>query len=160
GVLPPSRAAYLGSLDSSERKVLLNSDAKVLYAPPGYLLFVRGTTLTAQGFDTARGQTLGDPFPVADNVRTATNAESAFSASSNGILTYRTGASQGNGDLSWFDRRGHLISKVGDPGNYQGVALSPDAKQLAVHRHESGAGDIWLMDLVRGPMSRFTFDAS
>jgi hypothetical protein len=47
-----SGSIYLASLDSNERKLLLNSDAgNVLYSQ-GHLLFLREATLMAQRFDT------------------------------------------------------------------------------------------------------------
>jgi Tol biopolymer transport system component len=38
--------------------------------------------------------------------------------------------------------------------------LSPDGHQVAISRTVQGNTDIWLMDLVRGGMTRFTFDVA
>lgn len=57
---------------------------------------------------------------------------------------------------SWIDRDGKLLGNVGPPGNYAHAVLSPDEKRVALSRD----GDIWLFDLLRGSMSRFTFDAA
>jgi len=46
------------------------------------------------------------------------------------------------------------------PGPYIGVDVSRDGKKLAVHRHDTNAGDIWLLDSAQGPMSRLTFGVS
>jgi Tol biopolymer transport system component len=47
---------------------------------------------------------------------------------------------------------------VGPAGSYQGPALSPDGTRLAFSRFDQQAnGDIWLLDMVRQTMSRFTF---
>jgi Tol biopolymer transport system component len=40
------------------------------------------------------------------------------------------------------------------------VALSPDGKRIAAHRHDAPGGDIWVTELSRGTTSRLTFDAS
>jgi Tol biopolymer transport system component len=41
------------------------------------------------------------------------------------------------------------------------VDVSPDEKRIAIHRHDTNGGDVWLFDSVRrGTMLRFTFDAS
>ena len=82
--------------------------------------------------------------------------------SNNGILAYRNGSSLiENSQLAWFDRTGKLVEAVGKPGDYIGLDLSPDGKQIAVHRHDGDGGDIWLFDLSRrGTMLRFTFEAS
>ena len=41
-----------------------------------------------------------------------------------------------------------------------GTDPSPDGKRIAVHRHDSRGGDIWVFDSDRGTMSRVTFDAT
>ena len=45
---------YLASLDSAERKLLLNVDSGNILYTQGHLLFLRETTLMAQPFDTRR----------------------------------------------------------------------------------------------------------
>src|SRR5207245_8330573 len=44
-------AIYVGSLDSADRKKLVSSTVKALFAPPDHLLFVRENVLMAQRFD-------------------------------------------------------------------------------------------------------------
>jgi Tol biopolymer transport system component len=44
------------------------------------------------------------------------------------------------------------------PGPFQQANLSPDQNRIAVERRDSGTSDIWLIDLLRGTNSRFTFD--
>jgi Tol biopolymer transport system component len=62
--------------------------------------------------------------------------------------------------MVWFNRSGGRSGQVGTPGTFAGVDLSPDGKQLAVHRHEGAGGDDWLFDLAGGRMQRLTFDAT
>ncbi len=62
-----------------------------IYAPPGYLLFVRQGVLLAQAFDAAKRQQTGDPVRLADSVNFDLNGATAFSTSDNGVLSYRTG---------------------------------------------------------------------
>ena len=47
-----------------------------------------------------------------------------------------------------------------DPNGPLYPELSPDGRQLALERTVQNNGDIWLMDLVRGGFTRFTFDAA
>src|ERR1700680_4271998 len=68
-----SEPVYVGSLDGPERKRLLESSSGVAYAPPGYLLFVRGRTLFAQPFDAGKMQLAGDPMPLAAGVELCGN---------------------------------------------------------------------------------------
>ena len=157
-----NNAVYVASLDSNERKLLLNANSNVAYVSPGYLLFHREGTLMAQSFDAARLELTGESFPVAEGVRfSAINGRAAFSASENGVLAYRTG-SVANEQLTWFARDGKKLGPVGEAGSYRNIALSPDEKRVAVQRLVPGTGtsDIWLLELSRGIFTRFTFDPS
>lgn len=59
---------FLGSLDSEETKRLQSADSDAVYAPPGYLLFVRQGTLLAQVFDARKLELAGEPFSIAERV--------------------------------------------------------------------------------------------
>jgi Tol biopolymer transport system component len=153
---------YVGSLDSAERKSLLNADASNVVYTQGYLLFLRETTLMAQPFDARRLAQIAGPFPIAENIQTQGSfpPSAVFSASENGVLAYQTGAATANSQLVWFDRTGKQIGVLGDPAAYSDVDLSPDGRQASVSiSDESGKGrDIWLYDVARGLRTRFTFD--
>jgi eukaryotic-like serine/threonine-protein kinase len=150
----------VGSLDSSETKSLGPSASNGVYGS-GHLLFVRGSSLMAEPFDPVRREVTGEAFPVLDQLSTVTQIlYASFSVSATGALAYgrvRTQASQ----LTWFDRTGKQLGKVGDPRFYLNLALSSDERRLAA---SIGTGsplniDIWLLDLARGATpSRFTFD--
>jgi eukaryotic-like serine/threonine-protein kinase len=156
----PGTEVRVGSLDSSETKTVLNADSKVLYTPPGHLVFVRQGVLMAQSFDAARAQPVGDPFPIAEQVLfNSTNGRAAFSVSENGVLAYRSGL-RGASHMAWVDRSGRWLQSFGEPADYQDLSLSPDDTRVVVHRHEfQGGGGLWLLDWKRGTASRFTFNS-
>ena len=86
----------------------------------------------------------------------------AFSVSDTGTLAYGLGTGRDQSlQLMWFDRQGTALQSIGPPAIYLGLDLSPDEKQVVVHRHDQGiGGDLWIMDVMRGTTSRFTFDAA
>ncbi|MBI1955862.1 MAG: PD40 domain-containing protein, partial [Acidobacteria bacterium] len=158
---PENNGVYAGSLDSQETVRLLNANSMAQYAPPGYLLFVRGDALMAQPFNATRLQLTGEAFPVAAQVYAdPTYGSAAFSVSNNGVLVYRTGVGNFRSQLTWFDRTGKQIGTVGPPGVYFNPKLSPDGKRVAVEQVTSGNRDIWILDIERGIATRFTFDAT
>jgi Tol biopolymer transport system component/predicted Ser/Thr protein kinase len=152
---------YAGSLDSPDRVRLIRADSQAAYVPQGYLIFLRVNTLVAHAFDPTSLRVSGDPIPIAEQVeRTAGTFRGAFSVSRTGVLAYRTVAETA---LTWHDRSGRRLESVGAVGHYSNPALSPDEKRLAVARldPDSGASDIWVMDLARdGLASRITVDAA
>src|SRR5229473_1716946 len=155
---------YLGSLDSAERKFLLDADASNVVYTQGHLLFLREKTLMAQPFDARRLTLTAGAFPIAENIQTQGNypPSGVFSASENGVLTYQAGAATANSQLVWFDRAGKQIGVLGDPAEYGDLELSRDGRQASVNiPDEAGKGrDIWLYDMARGLRTRFTFDGA
>ena len=78
---PGSGPIYVGSLNSVERKFLLNSDSTNVLYSRGHLLFLRETTLMAQPFDAQRLLLTGDAFPIAEDIQSSatTNPSGVFS---------------------------------------------------------------------------------
>jgi serine/threonine protein kinase/Tol biopolymer transport system component len=147
---------YVGSVDSPERIALFTADSHAVYAPPGYLLFMRSDTLVAQPFDADHLRTTGEPIPVAERIEINTDTRrGAFSVSPAGVLAYRPIAET---RLEWVDRSGRPLATVGPPGHYRNAALSPDEQRLAVARIDvdTGAPDIWVIELARQSMWRLT----
>jgi serine/threonine protein kinase len=151
---------YVGELGTDEAKFLLQSDSDALYAAPGYLLFLRGSTLMAQPFDAGSQELKGEAFPVAENVGSPQLFRlGVFTVSQTGLLLYSAGGSgSGGGQLVWLDASGKQLGTVGKPGSGD-LMLSPDGRRLAYVRSDSGGKhpDIWLMDLRRSVETRFTF---
>jgi dipeptidyl aminopeptidase/acylaminoacyl peptidase len=126
-----------------------------MYAAPGYLLFVRQGTLMAQAFDADALETTGQPFSVGGQVGVSVSARAAFSVSDAGVLTTASGDAGALSRFAWFDRTGRPLEvPTSEVGPYRNFDLSPDERQIAVSR----AGDIWLLDVARGLLSRFTSD--
>jgi eukaryotic-like serine/threonine-protein kinase len=153
-------AIYAGALDSNETKLIVNTDAGAAYAAPGYLFFMRERSLMAQPFNADKMQLTGDPVPVAEEIGySATTARAFFSVSYTGVLAYRGNVAL-NGQLTWYDRSGKAMEKVGAAGDFLGFSLSPDQKRVVVSRLdlETGSYDLWMIEQDRGTSSRFTFD--
>jgi Tol biopolymer transport system component len=151
---------YVASLESKESKLVLRANSNVEYAE-GYLLYLRGTTLMAQPFDSKHLETVGEAFPIAEEVQTGIGnlAVGVFSVSDNGILAYQTGKMSST-QLAWFDRSGKQLGLLGDQAVYSNVHLSPDGKSTTVGiiDLQSGRPDIWLYEVARDRRTRFTFD--
>ncbi|HEV2616620.1 MAG TPA: protein kinase [Candidatus Acidoferrales bacterium] len=154
-------ATYAASLDGGEPKLLVRGDSNAVYAPPGYLLFVRQGTLMAQRFDASSVRLVGDAMPLAQHAEVnAASWRENFAVSDNGILIYQVGNAVGeNMQLLSFDRSGKQIGETGTPGHYSSPSLSPDGHKLAVvvGDQRTQTFDIWVYDLTRGNRTRLTF---
>ena len=150
-------AICLGSLDSKERALLISGASNAIYSPAGFLIYGRGEGLLAQPFDVEKLRLTGEPFSVAEQVaRHPDDNWSLFSASENGVLAYRGGAS-GNIQLAWYGRDGTRLGSIAEPGKYGSVNIAPDETRLAVRRADAvGTGDIWTLELSSGILTRVT----
>jgi len=126
-------------------------------------LFVRDAMLLAQPFDADRLTLTGEAVPVAEQVQVSGFPPvGIFSVSETGVLAYQAGMGRTNSELTWFDRAGKKLGVLGQPGPYQDVELSADAKQASVSVPDrvGRTSDIWLFDVARNLRTRFTFDAA
>ena len=158
-----ARGVYVGAIDGSESRRVLDADTAAVYVPSGYLLFVRQGTLFAQRFDAEALTLGGDPFPVAEQVsRDPLSIQfAAVSVSAAGPIAYRTGPVGVQRRLVWFDRSGKALGTLGEPDlSGQNPDLSPDGRRVAIDRTAGANVDLWLMDLERGTLSRFTSDTA
>jgi Tol biopolymer transport system component len=175
---PEKGGIYLGTLDNKAeqragKRLLADASATVFAASPdpdlGYILFVRRAntealsgTLMAQPFDNRKLELTSDAVPIAEQV-----SRSGFSVSASGVLVYGVGALNSfqsargfgvNGQLTWYDRGGHPLNTVGEPGLWRAFALSPDHTKL-VHDRRTGLNTyIWVYDFARGDDTRLTSD--
>ena len=153
---------YVGSLDSSEYKLILNDDTYAIYAS-GHLLFWRDGALMAQPFDAQSLQLSGEAVPIAEQVQmNLTEIRAVFSASENGVLVFQSGSSRvGSGSqLTWFERDGKQAGKLGEPVFGASPRISPDGQRVAaiLFDIQAGSTDIWLYDSALTRKTRFTFD--
>ncbi len=163
--LPPKQGkfdVFVGSLDANERTFLFGASSAPIYAEPGYLVYLRGSTLVAQPFDASRLATTGDPVSLGEAPAFSSwSGSPVVSASSDGLLA-RWGMGLPNTELTWFDRSGKSSGPLAvPPGRYEQVKFSPDGKRIVtVRRSSASASDLWTFDLERPVPSRFTFGPS
>jgi eukaryotic-like serine/threonine-protein kinase len=156
--LKPGRIR-IGALDTMDTTTLLEADSSATFAS-GHLLFNRGGTLMAQGFDAASRQFTGGAFPIVENIANEGTRYASFSASDTGVLVSAGAAARPTTHLVWMDRAGRELGSVGEPAAYFSLALSSDERRVAVAA-ASGTPenrDIWILDVQRGTQTRFTFD--
>jgi eukaryotic-like serine/threonine-protein kinase len=160
GTKSEANAVYLASLDATDRTLLLRARSNVAYAS-GYLFYVLESTLLAQPFDAKRLRPTGDPLPFEEAVLYDTGYfRASFGVSENGVLVYVMGSRETRGQLFWYDRAGKQeAGPIGEPAEYADLTISPDGRRVAMTISDPATGvpDIWILDLVRGNRTRFTF---
>jgi DNA-binding winged helix-turn-helix (wHTH) protein len=124
----------------------------------GFVMFAQDGALYAQRFDERPRELTGQPVRVAESV--GSYLDGAFFSASSTTLVHR--APDPNFQLTWFSRHGHDIGRVGEPGRFVGLALSPNGNRALVAKHVPQSTvdqDLWLFDLTRDAMARrMTFE--
>jgi Tol biopolymer transport system component len=156
---PADSVIYVQEPGSAMRVPVLKNTTRAVWAPPGYLLFVREGTLFAQRMDAKTFQLKAEPLAVAQDIATnERNGRNAFAVSQNGVLAYRSGTTSSLRQLTWYNREGKRLGVAGKPGEFNSPSLSPDEKSLAVLVGTSEKYDTWVMDLASGLLTRMTRD--
>lgn len=154
---PKHGGIFLASISGNEEPVRIAPEASlVAYAPPGFLLVVRGRNLIALPFDLGERRVTGEGKIIAAGVLyNGANAHAAFSVSREGTLVYAGGNAFKPSTLLWYDRSGGTTTVAGEPALYRSIRLSPSGERaVAVVIGESGDGHLWMVDLVRGVRTR------
>ena len=152
-------------LNTHERR-LLTLGNNPHYASTGHLLF--GTpdgALMAAPIDPGTAELTGPPVPVAEDLTVnATSGLVTYAVSESGTLIYSAGGVTGTTtELVWVTRSGDAAPvepgwRFETPSANYGWGLSPDGAQVAFPRQVDGNVDIWIKQLLDGPLERLTFD--
>jgi serine/threonine protein kinase len=164
------QGVYSSSLSRPEQhQQILRTAAKAVFVPgagryPDYLLWMQEQTLLAQEFDPKALMLKGDPISIAEGIGQNPNTpiRAAYWASDAGLLIYFNIPLQRKRPLSWITKGGAFSEAVPED-TFQRVALSPTDDRIALTRIDPATQppntDIWVRELKRGLMTRFTFDA-
>jgi Tol biopolymer transport system component len=146
-------------LDTGRREVVVEGGTFPQYAPSDYLVYVHRGTLLAVPFDVGRLRVRGTAVAVGEQVRESDFGAAQFGVSAQGSLAYvsaRGGVPAAERRLIWVSRNGTEQSLPAPPRPYQAPRLSPDGRTVAVMIDFQ----IWLFDLTRGTLSRFTMEGA
>ena len=149
----------LGKIGSLQSKALGESDGRVEYAPGGWVLYVRGTTLMARKLDWGLSKLTGQAIPIVENLRVG-DSRGHFSPSESGVFAFARLPAGETRSLQLANRLGTRLGESIATGTLYNPRLSPDGKFLLLEKRTvagPGAGDISILDLTRGTDTRLTF---
>ncbi|HKR65850.1 MAG TPA: protein kinase [Thermoanaerobaculia bacterium] len=155
---PDFNAVWCGSLDSFERKRVLDLQTTAIYAD-GYLLYVDGDDLYAQRFDPDKIEKSGDAMLVAKGVALNRQFGSAGYSAGAGTLVYQLRIAANNPPVFRVDRSTRKREALPSV-NGVNLDLARDDTRLATQRQDTdhNTPDVWVSDLARGSATRISFD--
>jgi len=142
----------LVNLATKDVKTLTTEGYDARLTPAGRLVFGRSGRVFAARFDPER-QTVGDPVPIASDVRMHALYPHLQLAVSDNVLAYVPGGDVAVASLAWVSRQGQAEFLPIEPRVYGMFDLSADGRRLAIQ-----VGDtqdfILLYDIERGSSRR------
>jgi len=158
-----ANSIYIGSLDSNEKRFVVEASGNAAYAAPGYLLFPHEKTLLAQRFDSKRLMLIGEPTAVLTDLEYEPQIQRAvYAVTDSGLLVSQTGRGVALSQPTWFDRKGNAESTVGEPNVYGNISIALNGKSAAADKTDMASlnTDVWTVDLLRQSSKRLTFEPS
>jgi len=146
------------SLETGNRKILIENGTFARYASSGHLLFMRGDTIFAAPFNAKKVRVGLNPIPVTAGVRLDPRFGSGqFAVAGPGTLIYIKGDARGiKCRVVTVDRAGAERPLLEEFGAFSEPRLSPDGRQFVL-TIQGTHQDLWLVDLARRNLSRLTF---
>jgi len=152
---------FLSSLKNREKKLLLLCRSSFSYDAHHLYYADENRRLMSVAFDPGSGAVSGAPAVIADTVGFQPSTFwSSLAASDNGTLVYNTSLGAVLSVLSWVDRTGKELSRIGKPAIQANPSISPDGTRFAIDISDPTENniDIWLQSTDGSSNARFTFD--
>jgi serine/threonine-protein kinase len=151
---PPERwtkaQVVVQSLDTGERKTIIDGGADGRYLPSGHLVYATGGVVYGAPFDLQALAIRGTPVPIIEGLRRGGPTGAAqFAVSANGSLAYLPGtpASPLDTELFLTDPSGKTTRLNVRGGQYEHPRLSPDGTRVAFGSTDPKLAGIWVYEL-------------
>ena len=160
-----SSGIYLSSLagKDKERKLVVLCHSSFGYDAHNLFYADEQRQLVSVAFDASAGTVSGSPTVLAGVVGFQPSTYwAAFAVAQSGSLVYNTDVGAAESALTWMDRSGKELGRIGNPAVMDNPTLSPDGSRVAVDISDEKANnvDIWIVSTTAAGNSRFTFDPS
>ncbi|MGA8554817.1 MAG: protein kinase [Candidatus Acidiferrales bacterium] len=152
---------YAGSLGDKDLKRVVFCHSSFGYDREQLYYLDEKSQLISTRFDISNAKISGAVHSVASDVgRSPSTFWSDFSVSDNGTVIYSTGALGTQSVLTWVDRDGKELGRVGQPGVMANPTISPDGNRIAVDINDQRANtvDVWIESATGSGNTRFTFN--
>jgi len=155
---PEESGIYVGSLNSKEHHLVVNTTVGPAFAVGERIFYVRNRVLMTQGFDEQKLVVSGEPVALPDHVAVSTSSSALFSVSPAGEMVYYPASLTPSMALSWYERDGRRGETLDTAESISEIALSPDGTRAvaSISNPDGVSSDLWNFDLSRGTKTRLT----
>ena len=150
------------SLETGERKVVLENAKQARYLSTGHLIYEQAATgnLTVVPFDLDALDVIGDSVPVVQQVRQNSPGFVDYAISDSGTLVYIPGSERQVHEhiLVWVNRDGQETVVTGEKRAFTAPRISPDGKSLAMSVGDQSGRYLAIYDFETDSLNRLTFE--
>lgn len=147
---------YGGALEPAEYRLLFPAETNAVYSAlpessgrkDGYLLYILGRKLMAQGFNAPKMGLAGEPMTLAEDIGAVRSLSLApIAVANNATLVYQS-TGKPTRRLVWFDRNGNELASAPEAGDWGQPRIAPDGRRAAVARFSPAedGGDLWMIE--------------
>jgi Tol biopolymer transport system component len=152
---------YAGSLTGKEKRLVVLGHSSFGYDSHRLYYADDSRQLISIEFNPSTAAVSGRTTAVANVVGIQPSTYwAAFAVAQNGTVIYNTNVGASLSALTWIDRAGKELGRLGDPAIIANPTLSPDNNRVAVDISDLKTNnvDVWLVNAKNAGLSRFTFD--
>ena len=157
----PFSGIYASSLDGKERRMLILGHSSFSLDSTHLFFADEQRHMVSVAFNTTKAVLAGNPAVVANAVGFQPSTYwAALTSAENGTLIYNTSTGASLSALTWMDRSGKELGRIGEPAVMCNPTFSPDGSRVAVDVSDLKANnvDVWIESTTGAGNSRFTFD--
>ena len=154
---------YVSSLDGKGRRLVALVHSSFGYDGSHLIYADDHQHLVSVGFETSTATVSGSEIVIGSVVGFQPSTWwASLAAAENGTLIYDASPGSSVSVLTWMDRTGKQLGRVGDPGVMANPVLSPDGSRIALDISDQKGNnvDIWLENTNGVGNTRFTFTPS
>ncbi len=146
------------ALETKERRRLLDGTSPQ-FSTSGHLVFAWKGALWAAAFDPKSLSVGGEPTRIVERAEAISVGYVPYAVSNDASLVYAPPGAAPQELPVWVDRSSGHETPIGvSPGQFRFPRVSPDGSRIAFASGEAENRDVWLYDLRRSILSRFTVD--
>jgi Tol biopolymer transport system component len=147
------REVCTASLESPESRCLGIRANFFAGVTDGYLLYSRDARVFAHPFDVKSATPVGEPLVLAERLAEDRLARAGLTVTGNETLVYQPAAYRVR-QLVWFDRTGARIGIAGNAAVQDRFDVDATGQLVAVERLGEDGTQLWLLDAVRGSVTK------
>jgi Tol biopolymer transport system component len=151
---------FVSSLDAKDKRLLIHCHSSFGITSKQLAYANDSQQLVSLAFDPSDATVSGSEEVMAGLVGFQPAVLwAALATAQNGTVVYNVSSGAARSVLTWMDRSGKEIGRLGSPAVMANPAISPDGSRVALDISDRKANEVWIERINGSNSTRLTFDA-